>query len=257
MPKDPPPMHTAHFEPAARLQLRDTEQQSTVDRIMAIALNPDVSVEKMVALIDLRDRLVATEARKAFDLAVSQAKSKIPPIVKDGRAGFDSKSGSSRTEYQYETLSAIARIVDPILAEFGLSYRFRINQDAAGMAVTCILSHQDGHSEPTTLIGPAADQTGSKNPYQAIGSGVTFLERYTLKAALGLSSERDDDGQAIGKDPAIDVEQFRQLNDLMTETKSDEKFLRIYGIEDLHELPARLFEPARALLMQRKAKASG
>ena len=42
-----------------------------------------------------------------------------------------------------------------------------------------------------------ADQSGNKNGFQAIGSAVTYLQRYTLKSALGLSAEVDDDAQSV------------------------------------------------------------
>ncbi|MEP5450516.1 ERF family protein, partial [Roseibium sp.] len=64
-----------------------------------------------------------------------------------------------------------------------------------GVKVTCIIQHRAGHVEETTLMG-GADQSGNKNGFQAIGSAVTYLQRYTLKAALGLSAEVDDDAQS-------------------------------------------------------------
>jgi hypothetical protein len=46
----------------------------------------------------------------------------------------------------------------------------------------------------------AADISGSKNQIQAIGSAVTYLERYTLFASYGLASkDQDDDGKASGR----------------------------------------------------------
>ena len=60
--------------------------------------------------------------------------------------------------------------------------------------MTCVLSHRDGYSEETTLTA-GADDSGKKNSIQAIGSTTTYLQRYTLKLALGLATQdRDDDG---------------------------------------------------------------
>ena len=98
------------------------------------------------------------------------------------------------TSYQHEDLGEIARVVAPILAKHGLSYRFRttseINQP---VSVTCIVSHRAGHTEDNTLVA-GADNSGKKNVIQAIGSTITYLQRYTLKAALGLAAATDDDG---------------------------------------------------------------
>jgi hypothetical protein len=62
-----------------------------------------------------------------------------------------------------------------------------------------------GHSERTTLSA-TADTSGSKNSIQAIGSTVTYLQRYTLLAAVGLAAGGDDDGQAAS--PGMANEDF-------------------------------------------------
>ncbi|MCE8420364.1 ERF family protein [Rhodovulum sulfidophilum] len=157
------------------------------------------SIETVERLIALHERWESGRARKAFDAAISAARAEIKPIVKGSTVDYESKKSGDRTNYAYETLDAIAREVDPILAQHGLSYRFRSRQsDRGGLAVTCIVAHCDGYSEETTLSGPP-DQSGNKNAYQAIGSAATYLQRYTLKLALGLSAAKDDDAQGAGR----------------------------------------------------------
>ncbi|BAQ67240.1 hypothetical protein NHU_04096 [Rhodovulum sulfidophilum] len=156
------------------------------------------NIETVERLIALHERWESGRARKAFDAAISAARAEIKPIVKGSTVDYASKKSGDRTNYSYETLDAIAREVDPILAQHGLSYRFRSQQsDRGGLAVTCIVAHCDGYSEETTLSGPP-DQSGNKNAYQAIGSAATYLQRYTLKLALGLSAAKDDDAQGAG-----------------------------------------------------------
>ena len=53
--------------------------------------------------------------------------------------------------------------------------------------MTCVLSHRDGHFEETTLTA-GRDDSGKKNAIQQVGSTITYLQRYTLKAALGLAA---------------------------------------------------------------------
>ena len=61
------------------------------------------------------------------------------------------------------------------------------------------VTHIKGHSEDTTLSGPP-DDSGRKNNIQQIASTVSYLERYTLFALLGLASQdMDDDGQGADK----------------------------------------------------------
>lgn len=178
-----------HFEPIP---------QSTALTPMAMvsqAVANGASLEMVSKLIDLQERVEKAQGRKAFDIAVSEAKGEIPAIVKNKDVGFESQRTGSTTSYSHETLGAIAAVVDPVLNRYGLSYRYRAAQgDGGRISVTCVLSHRDGYSEETTLTA-GADDSGKKNSIQAIGSTTTYLQRYTLKLALGLATQdRDDDG---------------------------------------------------------------
>ena len=164
-----------------------------VSMIERLVLNPDADLDKLERMLAMRERMDAQNARISFARALSQARAEIPPIIKDATVDFTSQKG--RTHYRHETLAGIAKVIDPILSQHGISYRFRTDQGQGGVKVTCIVQHSDGHAEETTLTG-APDQSGSKNGFQAVGSAVTYLQRYTLKAALGLSAEVDDDAQA-------------------------------------------------------------
>lgn len=164
-----------------------------VSMIERVVMNPDADLDKLERMLAMKERLDAQNARVAFAAALSAARAEIPPIIKDATVDFT--SGKGRTHYKHETLSGIAKVIDPVLAQYGLSYRFRTGQGGGGVTVTCIIAHASGHSEETSL-SCSPDGSGSKNAFQAVGSAVTYLQRYTLKAALGLSAEVDDDGQA-------------------------------------------------------------
>lgn len=215
------------------------------------------SVEVVEKLLALHERWEATRARKAFDAAISEAKAEIPPIIKNRSVGYDSKRTGDKTNYRHEDLAQIARTVDPILAKHGLSYRFRTQQDGGVVRVTCIVSHRDGHSEENALQA-GHDTSGSKNSIQAVGSTITYLQRYTIKAALGLSASNDDDagthGQTIEEAATISPEQISELRRVIDETGADiVKFCRHYKIDALPDLPAQDFRAATAAL--RKAAA--
>jgi hypothetical protein len=74
-------------------------------------------IEKFMAL---QERWEKNQSRKAFDNAMSAAKAEIPNITKNREVDFTSQKG--RTNYRYEDLGEIARVVSPILAKYGLSY---------------------------------------------------------------------------------------------------------------------------------------
>jgi hypothetical protein len=189
----------------------------------------------------------AITSRKAFDNAMADAKAEIPVIRKNQHVGYDSrKAGAARTDYMHEDLAEIARTIDPILGKHGLSYRFRVTSNVnEPIAVTCIISHRDGHFEETTLRA-ARDDSGNKNAIQQIGSTITYLQRYTLKAALGLAAAKDDDGRSSERtepdEPAptsgcITREQAEQLRMLLNDhgiaPRAFLQFVRLPRIEDI------------------------
>lgn len=149
------------------------------------ALTRGADVAVLERLMGLQERYEANQARKAFDAAIADAKGEIGPIM---------RNATGHNDKRYADFAAIARTVDPILTKHGLTYRFRTEQ-ADKIHVTCILSHKDGHSETTTLAGPS-DTSGNKNAIQAIGSTLTYLQRYSLIQMLGLATSNDDDGRA-------------------------------------------------------------
>lgn len=224
-----------------------------IDRALATNATPE-TLERLLAL---QERWEANQARKAFDEAMAGAKAEIPVILKNRVVDFTGKTGI-RTHYRHEDLGEIARTVDPVLAKHGLSYRFR-TQSPIGepVTVTCIVSHRDGHSEENTLVGPR-DDSGNKNPIQSVGSTITFLQRYTLKAALGLAAAEDDDGQksdAKVEDGPISDEQVKAIRTLADEVGADlERFCTYFKIEAVPDLPRSQFERAVASLEKKRKK---
>lgn len=214
-----------------------------------------VDIEKFERLMAMKERVEDRLAKQAFDNAIAQAKGELGPIVKNRAVDFT--TGKGRTNYRYEDFAAVASAVDPVLARHGLSYRFRSEQQGARLKVTCRVSHADGYGEDTTLEANN-DESGNKNSIQAVGSAATYLQRYTLKLALGLAASNDDDTAredpdlgAIGHDEIAFVEQ--QIRD----TDSDlEKFLRTIDAPSVAEMNIAQFKRACTLLRLKKEKLS-
>jgi hypothetical protein len=156
--------------------------------LLQIAVNKDADIGKREKLMELQLRWEANEARKAFVAAMNEFKTDPPEILKNKIVSF------GNTSYSYATLDNVCKQVTNGLSQHGISHRWRIEQTDALIRVTCVLTHDLGHSEETTLVA-GADMSGSKNAIQGIGSAVTYLERYTLLAATGLAAANgDDDG---------------------------------------------------------------
>lgn len=211
----------------------------------AIAQGAPVDIiERLTALYERWERNLAL---RAYNNAIADARSKIPVIAKKRHVGFDSKKpGAARTDYWYEDLAEIARTVDPILNQHGLSYRWRTSSTPnEPVTVTCIISHRNGHSEENPLSA-ARDETGNKNSIQAVGSTVTYLQRYTLKAALGLAASSDDDGMSGGNGTAqqrLTPEQAQAIKDRLRAAKASEaRFLKWAKVDCVEDILAEYYE---------------
>ena len=219
------------------------------------AISSGASVDALEKLLALQERWEANQGRKAFDQAIAAAKAEIPAIRKNRQVDFTTAKG--RTHYRHEDMAEISRTVDPILSKNGLSYRYRSTQDARNVTVTCILSHKDGYSEETALSA-SADDSGNKNLIQAIGSAVTYLQRYTLKMALGLAATEDDDARRSETQSRINADQFIALQGLMEESGSDAaKMLQWLGATSLEELSLKQFDIAVSALRKKIAQKGG
>ncbi|GGA45904.1 ERF family protein [Pelagibacterium lentulum] len=160
------------------------------------AIEKGSGVEVMERLLALQERHDAFQARKAFDNAMADLRNNLPKIIKSREVDFTSAKG--RTNYKFEDLAEITEALAGPMSDVGLSFRWYTENVQAGVKVTCRITHRDGHFEETSLVGPL-DASGNKNPIQAIGSAVSYLQRYTLKAAVGIAASHDDDAQAVGQ----------------------------------------------------------
>jgi hypothetical protein len=237
--------------PTSQLPVQ-SEGAAVLGMIERVARDPGADMDKMMQLMSWRKEIVSEQKRAAFDEAMAAAKAEIPVIRKNRRVGFDTKGGD-RTEYSHEDMGEIARTVDPILAKHGLSYRFRVSSEVnAPVMVTCIVSHRDGHFEETTLTA-GRDDSGKKNAIQQVGSTITYLQRYTLKAALGLAAAQDDDGRTSEAPDTISLEQTEQLLALADEVEADkEAFCRYFKVEGIAQLKAKDFDRAIAALNKKR-----
>ena len=222
------------------------------------ALEMGVSAEILKQMMDLRDREEARNAKLAFTRAVAAAKAEIRPILKTREVDY-TPQGKNRVNYRHEDLAGIDEQVTPILTKHGLSYRYESDNGIdRPLTVTCVLEHVDGHATRTPLSA-GADNSGGKNSLQAIASAATYLQRYTLKLALGLSVSHDDDGNGAdaGKDTTITADQRNELQAVIEKVGGDvATFCQWAKIDSLAAMPAENFMKSKRAL-EAKAQAKG
>lgn len=159
-------------------------------QLVQMAVSQGADIDKLEKLLELQLRWEADQARKAFVVALNAFKADAPKIIKTKEVSF----GVGKTAYKHALAGVASEQIGAALAAHGISHRWDVQQDAAKIKVTCILTHAQGHSERVSLEA-TPDTSGSKNSIQAIGSTVSYLQRYSLFAATGLVPlDADTDG---------------------------------------------------------------
>lgn len=209
-------------------------------------------IEKMM---DLADRNEKNEARKAYHEAMAAFKADPPEIIKDKSVGYKPKD-KPFVGYTHASLANVTSKINRALSQHGLSAGWKTDQSESGIQVTCTITHRFGHSESTSLTA-MPDATGSKNSIQAVGSTISYLERYTILALTGLAThDQDDDGNAAGSE-FITEDQRIQIEKVIVEKGVDvEKFLAYMGVEDTETILAPDFNRAMMALKKAKGKAA-
>lgn len=198
------------------------------------ALASGASPEHLEKLLTLQERWEAAQARKAFIAAMALARAEFKPILKKNQ-GYSNR-------YQYENLTDVMDAVDGPLGEHGFSYDWVTEDLPDGrIRVTCVVTHEAGHSRSNSLSGDPRDTADAKanmNGLQRMGGAVTYLQRYTLKAALGIAASKDTDGNGGSTDHTlIDADQFREIQALIEESNSEvPKLLAYVKAEELEKM---------------------
>lgn len=218
------------------------KQEITVrepSQMIELAVSKGADLDKLEKLLTLQERWEANEAKKAYNKAMSDFKANPPEINKDKTVKY------GNTKYNHASLYNVTEKINSELSKYGLSASWTTKQNGQ-IIVTCRITHVKGHSEETTISAPA-DISGAKNAIQAIGSTITYLQRYSLLSLTGLATfDQDDDAQATA--PATecitDKEKSQLVDMLAAKGVSMEKFCSKFNIKELSELPKAKFQQA-------------
>lgn len=175
------------------LQQTSAVTEITPAQMLQIAVAQGADLDRLQKLMDLKDRWEETQARKAYVVAMADFKSEPIQILKTKQVNIPGGA-----KFSHATLANVCDGVVANLSKYGLSHKWDLNQDGDRITVTCVITHAAGHSERVQLSA-MPDDSGKKNSIQQVASTVTYLQRYTLMAACGLSAkDMDDDGRGAG-----------------------------------------------------------
>lgn len=239
-----------------------------IQMIERAARDPAVDIDKMRDLMTMRKEMLADEAKRAYDNALSAMQPELPVINRRGKIEVRAKTGTGNREGEiqqstrYALWEDINEEIKPVLGKHGFALSFRVGLAQDGkITVTGILSHREGHREETTMTLPH-DSTGSKNAVQAVGSSTSYGKRYTAQALLNLTSRgEDDDGKGAVAGPAtINADQGSELIALIHDVggnrhkELEASLLKYFSFERLADIPATEFARAKAAINRKRAR---
>ena len=236
------------IEPSSEVQT--SYGGSMVNMIERLVMMPDIPLDRLQQMLDMKERMDAKTAEMAFAAAFAKMQAALPVIAERGK--IKNKDGEVQSTYPlWEDVNAALRAP---LADNGLSMSFDRRKDDGKVVMGCIVTHEMGHSRRAEIDLPV-DTSGSKNAVQGEGSTVSYGQRYSSKMLINWISEgsEDDDGAKAGA-ARIDADQFIALRDLLETSGGDEKkFLAFFKIEILEDMPLKRYGEADAMLRKKIA----
>ncbi len=221
-------------------------RETTPATLLNLAINQGADLDRLERLMVLQDKWEATQARKAYTAAMADFKKNPPDIEKDRHVKY------GNTEYNHASLGNVTEKINAALSAHGLSAAWETTQSEKGVTVTCRITHVLGHSESTSLTA-GSDTSGAKNAIQALGSAISYLQRYTILALTGLSTHDMDDDAAPPE--YISDKQLSTITDLINDKGVEvAKFLLYMNCESLEKITAKDFDKAVAGLKVAKGK---
>lgn len=233
-----------------------SESAAIFSIIERAARDPNVDIDKMQRLMEMRETEMARMAQKAFNEAMAAAQAEMPQVVRDAK--------NTQTSSLYAKYETISEAIQPIITKYGFSLTFSEGKPDKEnhIRILCDVMHEDGHTKqyhadvPFDNVGMKGN--ANKTATHAYGSTKSYGKRYLKCDIFDVAvKDADDDGNAASAPPPerINEKQLEQLRNLISETQTDiKKFCELGKIEALPDMLARDFESAMRLLNEKKAR---
>ena len=238
--------HTPHSTAAAT----PMPAGSSITELLYKAVEKGTPVAELKELVALHEHMEKRQAAQAFANAMAAFQAESAPIKKNKAAEVATKSGGAYG-FTYASLDEIARTVAPMLAKHGLSYSWDTVVNAGALTCVCTVRHVAGHGTTSSMTLPVENASGM-NPQQKVGAAMTFAQRRTLSAVLGITTT-DDDPDVPEADPSpITDEQLYNIEDLLEESGADKaRFLTFMHVKVLADIRAVDYARGMSALRER------
>jgi len=232
------------------------EQGNSFLTIFQVAAQKNYDPAFIKELMDLQERQEAKDAKRAYVRAMAEFKRNPPEILKTKHVSYTNSKGQ-KVEWDHAVLGEITEAIIKEISEHGFYHRWdTVQPDKSTVVTTCIITHELGHSESTSMSGPP-DTSGGKDELKAVSSTNTLLQRLTLLALTGLAAkgmDNEGNGNGAGSEPVyLSDKQLSSIIDMINDRgANEEKFLVYMGVETLETIPAKEFSKAMAALRAKK-----
>lgn len=231
------------------------EENAVLSMIERAARDPQVDIEKMRQLLQMRADEEARQAKREFNEALAQVQAETSAVAAD--------ANNPQTRSRYASYYALDKALRPTYTKHGFALSFDTEPGAVPemLRVVCLLSHRAGHTQRNQIDMPA-DGKGAKggdvmSKTHAAGAAASYGMRYLLKMIFNVAvGESDVDGNTAGSDGPITEQQLATLIAACDEVEADkEAFCKYLKIEGLALLPMSRYGAAMAALEAKRRKA--
>jgi hypothetical protein len=182
-------------------EFQHPEKSSGTEMLLKLAVDKDLDVDKLKALIQLKNDEEVRQAKKDFDFHFTEMQKEFEPIEKT-EEGYG---------YKYAPLPMLIKKYGPIIAKHGFSYRWRETKLENGdKRVTIIISGWGYTDDHTDFDIPKIEGTERQNSIQVAGTMSTYGQRYTFKAGFGIV-EIGEDTDGVTYDDGVEYAQDIKL----------------------------------------------
>lgn len=165
--------------------------------MIEMARDPSVDAAKIGHLVGLQEQMIDRAAKDKFDRAFAKACQNMPVITKD-----DKIEHNNRFIGWFKKYEDLRSIVDQVINPLGLTVTHdsdQIDGGKGGVTVWTVITYMDDEytwREERGRMPVPPDGGGAKSAAQALGSSVTYGQRYSLAAAFGIVQKGlDRDGR--------------------------------------------------------------
>lgn len=229
---------------------------NTSNDLLSMLIQKDAPLDFIKEFMDLRDRDAAKNALSAYVHAMAAFKKNPPEILKTVHVSYKN-SKNQTVEWDHAELGEICEAINAGLSEHDLYAKWDLEQpEPSIVAVTCTVTHAEGHTESMTMKAPP-DTSGGKDQLMAVQSTNTRLQRITLLAvtgiaAKGMDKESPTDEMTGAALEFITEDQVQVLTALCTDAELGQdditRFLGVVEAEEVRTIPQGKYVDAKKLL---------